>query len=373
MPSRNEGLPVALLEAGAAGVVPVVSNLAERHSGCRHAGRNGYRPEPGDIDGFAEAIARPGGRPRIASSTSAAASVSTSRRSTTPSICTAAYEQLFADWRRVEAAAAGPRASALRQPPRPAVDPQSGRARHSFSVGEGVMTMTLQETTLTTPTTPTVSVLMTAYNREHYIAEAIESVLTQTYTDFELVIVDDGSKDNTVEVASRYLQDPRVRRGSQREEPRRLSQPQSRRVARARRVHQVPRLRRRDVPELPGDHGAGPERLSEAPRSRCPRTAPGTGGRCPMLLTPRMSYQREFLGAGLVNQGPAAALFRTRDVSRDRPLSAGGRAFGHAVLAERVREASDRARTGESLLLPRAPRPGTERRTDRTPWRGSRA
>src|SRR6185503_72454 len=35
------------------------------------------------------------------------------------------------------------------------------------------------------------------------------------------------------------------------------------------------------------------------------------GGPCPMLLTPRMCYQREFLGSGLFNCGPAGAIFRT--------------------------------------------------------------
>jgi len=48
---------------------------------------------------------------------------------------------------------------------------------------------------------PRVSVLMTAYNREALIADAIESVLAQTFTDFELIIVDDASKDRTVEIA----------------------------------------------------------------------------------------------------------------------------------------------------------------------------
>ena len=51
---------------------------------------------------------------------------------------------------------------------------------------------------------PLVSVLMTAYNREMYISEAIESVLASTYTNFELIIVDDGSKDNTVKIARSY-------------------------------------------------------------------------------------------------------------------------------------------------------------------------
>jgi glycosyltransferase involved in cell wall biosynthesis len=51
---------------------------------------------------------------------------------------------------------------------------------------------------------PLVSVLMTSYNREKYIAEAIESVLASTYKNFELIIVDDGSKDKTVEIAKEY-------------------------------------------------------------------------------------------------------------------------------------------------------------------------
>lgn len=47
---------------------------------------------------------------------------------------------------------------------------------------------------------------MTSYNREQYIAEAIESVLASTYTNFELIVVDDGSKDRTVEIAKAYAQ-----------------------------------------------------------------------------------------------------------------------------------------------------------------------
>ncbi|MFT3679145.1 MAG: glycosyltransferase family 2 protein [Ferruginibacter sp.] len=59
---------------------------------------------------------------------------------------------------------------------------------------------------------PVVSVLMTAYNREKYITEAIESVLSSTYTNFELIIVDDGSTDNTVKIANAYAaKDSRIR------------------------------------------------------------------------------------------------------------------------------------------------------------------
>jgi glycosyltransferase involved in cell wall biosynthesis len=45
---------------------------------------------------------------------------------------------------------------------------------------------------------------MTSYNREKYLAEAIESVLASTYKNFELIIVDDASTDKTVEIAKRY-------------------------------------------------------------------------------------------------------------------------------------------------------------------------
>jgi glycosyltransferase involved in cell wall biosynthesis len=60
--------------------------------------------------------------------------------------------------------------------------------------------------------TALVSVLMAAYNSEKYIAEAIESVLSSTYTNFELIICDDRSTDNTANIAKSYQQkDQRVR------------------------------------------------------------------------------------------------------------------------------------------------------------------
>ena len=60
--------------------------------------------------------------------------------------------------------------------------------------------------------TPAISVLMPSYNVEAYISEAIESVLRQTFADFEFVIMDDGSEDETPKIIQAYAkQDPRIR------------------------------------------------------------------------------------------------------------------------------------------------------------------
>lgn len=53
---------------------------------------------------------------------------------------------------------------------------------------------------------PAVSVLMTVYNSEKYIARAIESILNQTFTDFEFIIIDDQSSDKTREIIEFYRQ-----------------------------------------------------------------------------------------------------------------------------------------------------------------------
>jgi len=51
---------------------------------------------------------------------------------------------------------------------------------------------------------PLVSVVIIAYNEERYLSDAIESVLNQTYPSIEVIVVDDGSKDNTLTIARRY-------------------------------------------------------------------------------------------------------------------------------------------------------------------------
>ena len=59
---------------------------------------------------------------------------------------------------------------------------------------------------------PTVSVITPAYNIGAYLPDAIESVMRQTFADFELIVVDDGSTDSTFRIASDYARrDPRIR------------------------------------------------------------------------------------------------------------------------------------------------------------------
>ncbi|HUQ66670.1 MAG TPA: glycosyltransferase [Flavitalea sp.] len=57
---------------------------------------------------------------------------------------------------------------------------------------------------------PLVTVLMPVYNGEKYIREAIDSILDQTLTNFEFLIIDDGSKDSSVDIILSYS-DPRIR------------------------------------------------------------------------------------------------------------------------------------------------------------------
>ncbi|MDR2526686.1 MAG: glycosyltransferase [Rickettsiales bacterium] len=57
---------------------------------------------------------------------------------------------------------------------------------------------------------PRVSVLMPVYNAEKYIVEAIDSILAQTFSDFEFIIINDGSTDKSVEIIKSY-KDKRIR------------------------------------------------------------------------------------------------------------------------------------------------------------------
>jgi glycosyltransferase involved in cell wall biosynthesis len=57
--------------------------------------------------------------------------------------------------------------------------------------------------------TPKVSVIMPVYNAQDFLAQAIESILAQTFKDFEFLIINDGSKDNSLDIIKIYLEKDR--------------------------------------------------------------------------------------------------------------------------------------------------------------------
>src|SRR3978361_2227094 len=61
-------------------------------------------------------------------------------------------------------------------------------------------------------TEPLISVIMPAYNAQKYVAKSIESVLAQTWQNWELIIADDGSTDDTAEVIKQFcISDLRIK------------------------------------------------------------------------------------------------------------------------------------------------------------------
>ena len=61
-------------------------------------------------------------------------------------------------------------------------------------------------------TAPPLSVAMSVYNGERFLAEAVESILSQSFGDFEFLILDDGSHDGTRDILAEYGgRDPRIR------------------------------------------------------------------------------------------------------------------------------------------------------------------
>ena len=158
---------------------------------------------------------------------------------------------------------------------------------------------------------PLVTVLLTAYNRERYLAESIESVLSQTWGDFELVIVDDKSTDGTLALAHDFAaRDPRIRVHAN---ERNLGDYGNRNFAASLARGEFMKFHDSDDVMYPHclDVMARALRAEPCAGFGLSTSRSWPGGPVPMLLTPRQAYQREFLGFGLFMCGPASALFRT--------------------------------------------------------------
>ena len=156
---------------------------------------------------------------------------------------------------------------------------------------------------------PTVSVLMTAYNRRAFIAEAIESVLAQTFEDFELIVVDDASADGTLAAAKTSTRDPRVRL-----------------VCNERNLGDYPNRNRaaglargRYLKYVDADDAILPDCLAVmvGAMERHPTAALGlckaVDGRweLPAILSPREACREHFLHRSLLHNAPLSAIVRT--------------------------------------------------------------
>lgn len=154
---------------------------------------------------------------------------------------------------------------------------------------------------------PLISVLMTAYNREKYIAEGIESVLAQTFADFEFIIVDDASEDRSHEIAVGYAaRDPRIR--VYRNERNLGDYPNRNRAAELARGKYLKYL---DSDDLLYPHGLG---VMVSSMEKFPNAGVGLCrldceyGPYPIALSSQEAYREHFLGGGLFAPGPSGSI-----------------------------------------------------------------
>ena len=168
-------------------------------------------------------------------------------------------------------------------------------------------------------TPPSVSVLVTVYNRERYLEECLESIRVSAYTNFEVIIVDDGSSDGSPQIASDFAaQDSRFLFYQNAENlGDYTNRMKAARAASGRYIKYV------DADDLIYSHGldvmisamdANPEAALALSHSLPEDERP-----YPWLLSPRDAYRKEFLGDGCMGSGPTGAIIR-----RDAFFEAGG-------------------------------------------------
>lgn len=156
---------------------------------------------------------------------------------------------------------------------------------------------------------PVVSVLMTSFNREKFIADSIESILNSTFSAFELIVVDDFSNDSTVAVAESYERlDSRVRIYKNAQN---LGDYPNRNKA-------ASYARGKYIKYLDSDDIIYPHGLEVMVRSM--EQFPGSGfGLCsvsdperpyPVCLTPQEAYWEHFNGYGFFNRAPGNSIIR---------------------------------------------------------------
>lgn len=166
---------------------------------------------------------------------------------------------------------------------------------------------------------PGVSVLVTVYNREAYLGACLESILQSTWDDFEIVVVDDGSSDSSVAIATSFaFRDSRVR--FYRNDRNLGDYPNRMRAAEVSRGKYIKYV---DSDDLIYPHGL--EVMARAMLAN-PQAALGLSHSSPeaeepypWMLEPAQAWRKEFLGAGCLSCGPSGAIIR-----RDAFFEVGG-------------------------------------------------
>lgn len=156
---------------------------------------------------------------------------------------------------------------------------------------------------------PFVSVLMTCYNRQKYIAAAIESVLASSYKNFELIIVDDASTDGTADIIRGFAEkDERIKVYVN---DKNLGDYPNRNKAAS--YAKGTYLKYVDSDDYIYPNGLevmvnNMEQFPSAGFGLC-SLKPDAERPFPFMLSPKESYQYHFFGPGLFHKGPLTAIF----------------------------------------------------------------
>jgi glycosyltransferase involved in cell wall biosynthesis len=157
---------------------------------------------------------------------------------------------------------------------------------------------------------PTVSVLVTVYNREAYLEECLRSILASSFADFEIVVVDDGSGDRSLEIAEKIARDEdRIR--IFRNDHNLGDYPNRMRAAELARGTFIKYL---DSDDLMYPHGLAVmvEAMKSVPDAALAlsHSRPEEEKPYPWELSPAEAWRKQFLGDGCMGCGPSGAIIR---------------------------------------------------------------
>lgn len=166
---------------------------------------------------------------------------------------------------------------------------------------------------------PTVSVLVTVYNRAAYLAACLESILASSFTDFEVVVVDDQSTDSSVAIATEFAaRDSRIR--FYQNERNLGDYPNRMRAAELARGKYIKFV---DSDDLIYSHSLAimVEAMEASPAAALglSHSAPEAEVPYPWTLAPADGWKKEFLESGCLSCGPSGGIIR-----RDAFIEVGG-------------------------------------------------